>query len=247
MLTLIRGSLVFISTMTPVLVMGQDLQTVSPNYFEDVDRGEALISAPHWLRGAFFEAEPSGKSPRLLAFLPQPNSYGVLCVEATTINGRYEATAEYDVESSKGGSVVELAYNTGFPEVWANSSAQNSGVVISTGACDEMASETETVILPSVLNGVENIKRTAAGETVLILNLHARGAQEVTGNLAYRDASVEVECGRLDPDTAIEFNFTCKAMLPPDASGRAEFNFKKISRGREVDGPTAFIDIPEFP
>lgn len=233
-------------TFTSLHGVAQEFPVLEPSRFVDDERENALVSAPHWLRGLQFVSLRSERLPRLVTFLPNNFGGGVICVEATTIDGRYATIAEYNVPVDMAKQAAELKYPTDFPEIWSLSSLEDSGVVVSVGGCDDSPAEAVPVLLPSVLNGVGSLKRTAQNEVTLVINIHARAAQEVLASLETSSGMINSTCHKLDVEEAIEFNFTCTAKIGVGETGLVEFRHRKISKGREKEGPTARILLPRF-
>lgn len=235
-----------IVTFTSGSSLAQEFPILEAVRFDDTELEEALVSAPHWLRGLQYVSQRSERLPRLMTFLPDDFGGGLICIQATTINGRYAAIGEYDAPASMAGKAVELEYSTDFPEVWSQSLPKDSGVIVSVGGCDTSPTAPDALLLPSILNGAGSVTRTAQDKVTLVVNIHARAAQEVLATLETSEGAVQLACEKLDTDDAIEFNFTCTTTIGADVTGLTELKHRKISRGREKEGPVASILLPRF-
>ncbi len=224
-------------------VRAQDIPVIAPTRFQDIPEEEGFVAAPNWMVGLHLMSARAERVPRLLTFLPDNFVGGVLCVEAITIDGRFAATAQYDVAANWAGQGVELEYPTAFPNIWSRSSLADSGVVVSIGACEKRATP-EAQVLPSVLNGLGAVDRTTDGEVTLVFNIHARKTSELLARLNTGAGTLSVPCEKLETLDAIKFNFTCRVTLPQEATGIGVFEYTRLNNGRARDGHPAQIVLP---
>ncbi len=227
----------------PSSVSAQDIPLLTDPDFQDIPEEEGLIAAPDWLVGLHFQSAQAERRPTVLTFVPAIGPTEVVCLEATTIDGRFAAKGQYATSKSMQGW-IELAYTTSFANVWSNASVDNSGVVASSGPCGDAATPA-TVLYPAVLNGgLADVARDGVGNSTLVLNMHARKTSEIEASMTLNAVKLPVSCHKLDRSDAIKFNFTCTVSVPKGANGEATFRYTRLYKGRSRPGETGRIFLP---
>ncbi|MEP1538806.1 MAG: hypothetical protein ABJQ34_20790 [Paracoccaceae bacterium] len=231
------------------VALAQNTVAILPESFVETKSSESLVSVPFWLRGLQFASAPSGIRPSLQVAFPNELGEKSVCLQATTIDGRLLATGQYRFEKSssglQAGSMVELKYPTDFPEIWSVSTALNSGLVLSEGACAApITTQKRSRLLPVVFNGVREIQRNADDSVALLIAIHARNTQELLATLTTPKGKAKTSCTKIESTEAIQFNFLCEAAIPGQTSGLAELSVIRINRGREASALRASILLP---
>jgi hypothetical protein len=231
---------IFVSCLiTATTAQDQPLARLTPlPGVRDVERPEALISASHWMRGLYMAAEPGELRPHLVSVVPDAWRGSTLCVRAVTINGRYEFTAEYPVPPDwSQGPAAEFDYPTAFDTAWSAATPNNSGVAISRGACTVQDTGPSEYI-PALWNSsATDLVGSDGGK--LVVNLHARSAQEVVAKARLADTDLPVQCHAVDQPDAAQFNFTCTIDVPSGSTGEIVFDYVRLNNGRKSDTRSA--------
>ncbi|MGH1466908.1 MAG: hypothetical protein ACRBBQ_16270 [Cognatishimia sp.] len=232
-------------SLCPFWVAAQESQPIKPETFVDTELRQGLISAPFWLRGLQFASNASKTRPVLFFMAPSDWANKTICANATTIDGRLLTTGQYQLPEVLGKEMTELAYPTEFPETWSGSTFDNSGLVLSEGACEtQLSTDVSSRMVPVVFNGQHNLKRDAQNRRMLMLNIHARNTQELKLTLSVNDTSLVANCHKIVSNDAIQFNFKCKLGVPNNASGEANLVAIRLNKGRRAPPLKAVIIIP---
>lgn len=206
---------------------GEDI--VPEQYLESVKISGSTISGIAIVGENVTETRPS-----LRAFVPE-NWAREACVQARTLDGRYEVVRGYKFpENWAGKGVVEFEYKTRFPEITKASSRKDFSVAITKGNCEDMSSD----FLPSYWNIRDEVRPEA-----LEVQVNSLAADEV---VLYpgMDPSIEaIECEAVDAVKPRTFDYVC--VIPIDQitshSLKMELN---VSRAGVTDPATFFkVDL----
>lgn len=230
--------------------LAQSELAVMPESFEEYRSDESLISVPHWLRGLQFAAETALLRPKLQLIPPLGWGHQRICVNATTIDGQFVATGQYQLpalgSALSEGEMIELSYPTKFPDTWSASTATNAGIVLSEGQCQTPTTTgAGSRLVPAVFNGSSALKRDSEDRLVLVVAIHARNTQELRASLTYPGGEVPAACSKITAADAIQFNFVCELAVPKIVSGEAGLSVTRLNGGRQAPVLRARVVIPD--
>lgn len=229
----------------------QDILTIKADWFEETRSKESLISVPYWLRGVQYASEPTELRPKLQLVPPAGLSDEKLCLNATTIDGRFSIEGEYRLPPELGllnaGDPIELSYPTKFPKTWSDVTKAKTSIVLFEGECaTTVTSGQSSRIVPAVFNGSTDLQTVADDRISLMFAIHARNTQELGVSLSIGADQFGVSCTKIASSDAIQFNFNCISDIPAAASGDAELAVTRLSGGREAPKWRAQLLLPRL-
>ena len=197
-------------------------------------RDEALISG-NWLVGAHFIAPKTGDAPVLLSYVPGGDGWKgqMICVRATGIDGRYSALYQYHLPADWQGGLVNLTYDSKYPEFLKTNDENTTGIAIHLGNCGAVSD----VFLPVLWNARAAPAGQADGRVELLLDINAGRADSVIAAAKLigggsGDASADVRC---DPtgENGVGFNYQCQLWLPAGAPALVQLEVTRLRYGKK--------------
>lgn len=172
--------------------------------------------------------------PVATLYVPEAWASEVICLEAVSQDGRYQAQWEYEVEDDWAGGYVTSSVETGYSTFLKEQTGDGLASLVRNESCSSASG--------AVSPATWNVKKPTANEQTLNVQLNSFRSDEVILILPDGD---EIECTPVKESYRIAFDFICALPLASLKSPVTAIEVLRIKSGRVQPVDTFDLIAPE--